>query len=172
VTNGLGGYASGTVLGALTRRFHGLLIAALPTPFGRTMMFNHLSERLRWPDGRTALLNTEVDTPDGKEFDTSKYLVGFRLETGLPVWTFEIEGVRFEKRVMMPFLQNTTHIGYRLLSSEPIRLELRPVCRVPSARGAGQSPGGRAVRAPGAWRPLRDRAWWRPHAAAAVPARP
>ena len=49
VTNGLGGYASGTVAGTLTRRYHGLLIAALPAPFGRTMMFNSVWERLRWP---------------------------------------------------------------------------------------------------------------------------
>src|SRR5688500_20312381 len=56
VTNGLGGYASGTVSGALTRRYHGLLIAALPRPFGRTMMFNHVSETLRWPDGRIVSL--------------------------------------------------------------------------------------------------------------------
>ena len=52
VTNGLGGYASGTLSGALTRRYHGLLISALPTPFGRTMLLNFLWERLRWPDGR------------------------------------------------------------------------------------------------------------------------
>jgi hypothetical protein len=42
VTNGLGGYATGTVSGSLTRRYHGLLIAALPTPFGRTVMLNYL----------------------------------------------------------------------------------------------------------------------------------
>src|SRR5436305_124671 len=53
VTNGLGGYASGTVTGAITRRYHGLLIAALPNPLGRMMMLNGLSERLRTP-GRNA----------------------------------------------------------------------------------------------------------------------
>jgi predicted glycogen debranching enzyme len=126
VTNGVGGYASGTVSGALTRRYHGLLIAALPTPFGRTVMFNHIWERLRWPDGRTASLHTVIETSDGKEFDSSSYLVGFRLEAGLPVWTYELEGVRFEKRVLMPYLQNTTHVSYRLLTDEPVRLELRP----------------------------------------------
>jgi len=47
VTNGLGGNASGTVTGAITRRYHGLLIAALPNPLGRMMMLNGLSERLR-----------------------------------------------------------------------------------------------------------------------------
>ena len=51
VTNGLGGYASGTVAGVATRRYHGLLVAALPAPLGRTMMLSHLSERLRLPDG-------------------------------------------------------------------------------------------------------------------------
>jgi predicted glycogen debranching enzyme len=126
VTNGVGGYASGTVSGALTRRYHGMLVAALPTPFGRTMMFNYVWESLRWPDGRTASLHTVVDTQDGKEFDTSRYLVGFRLEAGLPVWTYELEGVRFEKRVLMPYLQNTTHISYTLLSNQAVRLELRP----------------------------------------------
>src|SRR5579871_7024705 len=50
VTNGLGGYASGTVGGVPTRRYHGLLVAALPAPLGRLMMLNHLSEQIRLPD--------------------------------------------------------------------------------------------------------------------------
>jgi len=50
VTNGLGGYASGTIIGAATRRYHGLLIAALPAPLGQRMMLNHLFENLRFPD--------------------------------------------------------------------------------------------------------------------------
>jgi len=127
VTNGLGGYASGTVAGALTRRYHALLIAGLPTPFGRTVMLNALWERLRWPDGRMVSLPTLVDTSAGKEFDTTRYLTGFRLESGLPVWEYNVDGIRLEKRVLMPHLQNTTHITYRLLSNEPIRLELRPL---------------------------------------------
>jgi predicted glycogen debranching enzyme len=126
VTNGLGGYASGTVSGALTRRYHGLLISALPTPFGRTVMLNFLWERLRWPDGRVVSLLDVVDTGAGKEFDSSRYLVDFHLDSGLPVWTYDVDGVRFEKRVLMPHLQNTTHVTYRLLSSSPVRLELRP----------------------------------------------
>ena len=50
VTNGLGGYASGTVSGAITRRYHGLLIAALAAPLGRVVMWNHVSESLRFED--------------------------------------------------------------------------------------------------------------------------
>src|ERR1700752_1421220 len=53
VTNGLGGYASGTLAGAVTRRYHGLLIAALPAPLGRAVMWNYLADALRFPDGET-----------------------------------------------------------------------------------------------------------------------
>lgn len=127
VTNGLGGYASGTVAGALTRRYHALLIAGLPTPFGRTVMLNALWERLRWPDGRVLSLSTLVDAGAGQEVDATNYLTDFRLESGLPVWEYDVDGVRLEKRVLMPHLQNTTHITYRLLSREPVRLELRPL---------------------------------------------
>jgi predicted glycogen debranching enzyme len=127
VTNGLGGYATGTVSGALTRRYDGVLVAALPTPFGRTVMLNYLWERLRFPDGRVVSIPSLIDTDDGRELDTSPYLVGFWLEAGLPVWEYELEGVRLQKRVLMPHLQNTTHVSYHLLSPEPVRLELRPM---------------------------------------------
>jgi glycogen debranching enzyme len=53
ITNGLGGYASGTLSGVITRRYHGLLIAALPGPLGRLVMLNHLTEQLLLADGRT-----------------------------------------------------------------------------------------------------------------------
>ena len=58
VTNGIGGYASGTIAGVATRRYHGLLVAALPNPLGRSMMFNHLSEQVRLPDGRVRRLGS------------------------------------------------------------------------------------------------------------------
>jgi predicted glycogen debranching enzyme len=127
VTNGLGGYATGTVSGALTRRYHGMLVAALPTPFGRTVMLNYLWERVRFPDGRLVSLPRLVETDEGKELDTSPFLVGFSLDAGLPVWEYDVEGVRLRKRVVMPHLQNTTHVSYQLLSSQPVRLELRPM---------------------------------------------
>jgi predicted glycogen debranching enzyme len=127
VTNGLGGYASGTVSGAVTRRYHGLLIAALPTPLGRTVMLNYVWEQLRFRDGRVVALPQVFTTSSGRGVDCSPYLAGFRLEAGLPVWEYDVEGVRFEKRVLMPHLQNTTHVSYTLLSSEPVRLELRPL---------------------------------------------
>ena len=65
LTNGLGGYASGTVAGVATRRYHGLLIAALPEPHGRTVMLNHLAEQVRLPDGSLVRFG-EADTPPGR----------------------------------------------------------------------------------------------------------
>src|SRR5262245_19708488 len=127
VTNGLGGYASGTISGALTRRYHALLVAALPTPYGRTVVLNHLWERLRFPDGRLVSLPEITETPAGREFDCSQHLVECRIEAGLPVWVYEVEGVRFEKRVLMPFQQNTTHVTYRLLSNAAVRIEICPL---------------------------------------------
>jgi predicted glycogen debranching enzyme len=127
VTNGLGGYASGTVSGALTRRYHALLVAGLGAPFGRTVMLNYVWERLRWPDGRMVSLPKVRESSDGIELDATQFLTGFRLEMGLPVWTYDVDGVRFEKRVLMPHLQNTTHVNYRLLSDAPVRLELQPL---------------------------------------------
>src|SRR5262245_31213845 len=127
VTNGLGGYATGTLSGALTRRYDGLLVAALPTPFGRTVMLNALWEQLRWPDGRVVPLMEMRAAGTGSEFCAAHHLTGFELVDGLPLWTYEVDGVRIEKRIQMVHLQNTTHISYSLLSDAPIRLEIRPL---------------------------------------------
>lgn len=125
VTNGLGGYASGTVSGAITRRYHGLLIAALPNPLGRMMMLNGLSERLRLPDRRAVY--TGAEELAGATPESTLPLSAFSLETGLPVWRYEVEGFVLEKRLLMPYRQNTVHISYRLLSgSGKLRIGLRP----------------------------------------------
>jgi hypothetical protein len=62
VTNGLGGYAAGAPSGVLTRRYHGLLIAALPAPLGRIVMLSQVHDQLRFPDGTTVLLSGEGRT--------------------------------------------------------------------------------------------------------------
>src|SRR5437762_940416 len=59
VTNGLGGYASGTVSGAVTRKYHGILVAALPAPLGRVVMWNHVSEFLRFENNEIVSLGAE-----------------------------------------------------------------------------------------------------------------
>src|SRR3954452_4073657 len=59
VTNALGGYASGTVAGVPTRRYHGLLVAALPAPLGRTVMLGQVTELVRLRTGRVVLFGGE-----------------------------------------------------------------------------------------------------------------
>jgi predicted glycogen debranching enzyme len=127
VTNGLGGYASGTVCGIPTRRFHGLLIAALPAPLGRTMMFNHLSEELRLPDGSEARFGGEERDQADPRLPSTEFLSEFRLEAGLPIWTYKVHDVVLEKRLRLPNRQNTTYLSYSLMAGRgPVRLRLRP----------------------------------------------
>ncbi len=127
VTDGLGGYASGTIAGAATRRYHGLLTAALPGTLGRAVMFNHLSEMIRFPDGTTLLFGAEERVGGVLQMHGAEHLAAFWLENGLPVWRYQVGGVAFEKRILLPHLQNTVFVHYRLVDGQgTIRLKLRP----------------------------------------------
>ncbi|WP_395740948.1 amylo-alpha-1,6-glucosidase [Prosthecobacter sp.] len=127
VTNGLGGYGSGTICGMVSRRYHGLLVAALPAPFGRVVMLNHLAEHLRLSEGRSVLIGGEESRTAGENGTQEHYVKEFRLEHGLPVWVFEAWGYTIEKRLLLIHGQNTVQITYRLLSGqESARLELCP----------------------------------------------
>lgn len=124
ITNGLGGYASGTVYGAINRRYHGLLIAGLSNPFGRMMMLNALSERLRLRDRQVLFAGPEDLT--GASSDDTLPVSEFRLEAGLPVWRYESDRVVFEKRLLMPYRQNTVHVTYKFGGKGGVRLGFRP----------------------------------------------
>jgi predicted glycogen debranching enzyme len=122
VTNGIGGYAAGTVANLLTRRYHGLLIAALQPPLGRTLLLAKLDETVtydshqaplffnRWSDGSIA--------PDGYI-----HIEQFHLEGTIPTWTFAISDALLEKRIWMQPGANTTYIQYRLVrATAPLSL--------------------------------------------------
>ena len=115
VTNGLGGYASSTVAGVNTRSYHGLLIAALPAPLGRMVIWSHLFERLSFGDGYVVeLASPEVASE-------------FQLEHGLPIWNYRIRDAHIVKRIFMPDLQNTVLITYTLIAGlGSLALELEP----------------------------------------------
>src|SRR5262245_13813596 len=128
VANGLGGYASGTVSGVITRRYHGLLIAALPSPFGRMVMLSHIAEQVRFPDGRRREIGGRERVGDAPDAHGTGYLTEFRLEAGLPVWRYDVEGVVIEKRVYLPHMQNSVHVTYELVSgADRLELALRPL---------------------------------------------
>ena len=152
IANGLGGYASGTIGGFNTRRYHGWLIAALPAPHGRVMMANSLRECLYIRD-RPFVFSSQ-DFVSRQETDrmaatgdpvlsitdpTTTYLQEFRLETGLPVWVFRLGDALLEKRVCMVHAQNTTCITYTLLQGEG-RLDVQPALHVRSHEGSVEGP--------------------------------
>src|SRR5947209_15620649 len=89
VTNGLGGYAGGTVGGVITRGFHGYLIAALPSPLGRMMMLNDLVEQVTLPDGRMLQLGGEERARIPVQLHGADFLKEFRLDVGLPAWRYQ-----------------------------------------------------------------------------------
>jgi predicted glycogen debranching enzyme len=131
VTNGLGGYASGTVSGVATRRYHGYLVAALPAPLGRVMTLSHLSEMIRLDDGPPVLLSGEEMGTGDLNLHGADQLVDFRLEIGLPTWQYELPGMVLEKQVLLPHGQNAVFIIYRLVSGDrTVRLKLRMSARL------------------------------------------
>jgi predicted glycogen debranching enzyme len=124
-TNGVGGFASGTIAGTLTRRYHGLLVAALHPPLGRTLVVAKLEEEVAYGAGHWGLgANRWGDgavTPRGY-----RDLERFHLDGTTPVWTYACGDALLEKRVWMEPGANTTYVRYRVLrAAEPLRLTLR-----------------------------------------------
>ena len=114
VTNGIGGYASGTVTGLLTRRYHGLLVAALNPPLGRTLLLSKLDETISY-DGRTYPLSTNRWTSGIVEPHGYQQIESFVLEGMVPVWRFACADAIVEKRVWMQQGANTTYIKYDVI---------------------------------------------------------
>ena len=114
VANGLGGFAAGTVAGSATRRYHGLLFAALDPPLGRTLLVGGIDELVRTGESAYPLAThrwlSGAIAPEGY-----KTLENFRLEGAVPVWTFQVAGVRLEKRIWMRSRENTTFVHYALV---------------------------------------------------------
>src|ERR1700741_4081322 len=79
VTNGLGGYASASVSGACTRRYHGLLIASLPAPLGRMVMLSHFGEEIAMADESVIDFSGEELSEEHIELHSADYLQEFRL---------------------------------------------------------------------------------------------
>jgi predicted glycogen debranching enzyme len=126
VTNAIGGYATGTIAGIATRRYHGALVAALPVPYGRTVMLNHFEECI--VDGGTTLyLSGDEPAANPLRLPDLGLLEEFRLEQGLPVWEFANRELHLTKRLLMSHRQNTTWLTYALdPGSKAVRLQFRP----------------------------------------------
>jgi len=136
VTNGLGGYASGSILGATTRSYHGLLVVALHPPVDRFVLVTKVDEEIAFPNGHTFRLGVneyEDGTIDPQGY---KYLTSFSLEGDIPCFTYQLEeNLKLEKRIWMEYGENTTYVQYILrgFSSQehpekPLLLTLSPFC--------------------------------------------
>jgi predicted glycogen debranching enzyme len=124
-TNGIGGYASGTIAGSLTRRYHGLLVAALAPPLGRTLVVAKVEETIR-SDGDAWSLSTNRWASGAIDPTGHRFLERFHLDGTTPVWTYACADARLEKRVWMEPGANTTYVRYRLIrGGGPVELVLR-----------------------------------------------
>ncbi len=124
-TNGIGGFASGTIAGSLTRRYHGLLIAALTPPLGRTLLVAKLDEAIEY-DGLTRQLSANRWAGGTIDPHGCREVERFRLEGTTPIWTYAVADALLEKRIWMEQGANTTYLQYRLLrAGAPVALELK-----------------------------------------------
>jgi predicted glycogen debranching enzyme len=128
LTNGLGGFACGTIARANTRRYHGLLVAALAPPGERMLMVAKLDATVRYRGSSFELACNEfVDgtvAPHG-----FARLADFRLEDGMPMWTYALGDARLEERIWMAHGHNTTYVSFTLRhASQALELSLLPLC--------------------------------------------
>ena len=123
--NGLGGWASGTIAGCHTRRYHGLLVAATRPPVGRMVLLSKLSETLVTGDRRFELdTNRYAGAVDPRGFES---LTSFSLDP-MPTFVYEAGGVTLRKTITAIHGENTTVILYEVLEAPaPFTLELRPL---------------------------------------------
>lgn len=125
VTNGIGGYASGTISGMAMRRYHGLLIAALKPPVGRTLLATKLDETADYAGRRYELY---VNRWQGGAIDPAghTHIEQFQLDGTMPVWTYAFADGLLEKRIWMRQGANTTYVQYRLLrGTEPLTFQAK-----------------------------------------------
>ncbi|MGQ0571744.1 MAG: amylo-alpha-1,6-glucosidase [Armatimonadota bacterium] len=127
VTNGLGGYASGTLAGINTRRYHGLLVAALAPPVERTVLVGGLVEWVSY-DGRRYPLSTHQYGDGTIDAHGHQHMQAFALDGLLPTWTFALGDALLERRVWMEYRANTTYVMYHMVrGSRAAELEITPL---------------------------------------------
>jgi len=133
VANGTGGFAQGTVAGALTRRYHALLVAATEPPMGRMVSVAGLSEAVlgATPDGAPLYLHTQEWASGAVEPRGCELLESFELDGLVPTWRYALPGALLEKRIWMERGVSTTYVTYtlvRAVAGTSLQLALRPLC--------------------------------------------
>ena len=124
ITNGIGGFASSTVIGANTRKYHGLLIAPLTPPARRYLILSKLDEAIEIENQKY-----EIFTNIGENYISQgyQYLESFEKEY-VPVFKYKIQGVEITKAICMEYGRNTVGIYYKIKNgNKPAKLTLAPI---------------------------------------------
>ncbi len=119
VTNGIGGYASDTIAGSQTRRYHGLLVAALQPPVGRTQLVSAVDEIVHYA-GMDYSLATHRWASGAVDPTGFAHVEDFHLEGTTPVWSYALADALLEKRVWMRQGENTTYVQYTLVRGSSV----------------------------------------------------
>ena len=112
LTNGIGGFASASLSGANTRRYHGLLIAALKPPLGRTVLLGKLDETIQLAGGNSYSLDVNEWRGGAATLDGLTYLTSFELNGNLPTFHYNLNGVALSKTIWMEYGSNTVYVRY------------------------------------------------------------
>ena len=163
VTNGLGSYASATICGMNTRRYHGLLVAALHPPGARNLLVSKLEEELHVGEAVYQLATNQypgVYYPTGYDYQTE-----FELVDDSVALRFAAGGARLEKQIAMVHGENTTRVRYRNTGDVDITLRLTPLVNARDFHGETAAESIAFDVEPGAWAlgpRVRLRPWWLP----------
>jgi predicted glycogen debranching enzyme len=127
VTNGLGGFACGTVAGANTRRYHGFLVASLNPPVERTLLVAKVELSAQYLGVETDLSANEFagGAISGRGF---VHLESFTVEDGIPICRYALADALLETRIFMAPGQNTSYLRVELLrATGPLRATFKPL---------------------------------------------
>src|SRR5690606_14419510 len=124
ITNGLGGYASGTLAGICTRRYHGMFVPNLPHPRGRHVLVSRLDEEISTAEGTFHLGGSDLI---GRPLSAGNapWLRAFRLDGNMACWTFQCGSLTLERCLVMPHQRNTTLLRYQVSGGDAM-IRIRP----------------------------------------------
>ena len=124
ISNGIGGFASSTIIGANIRKYHGLLIAALNPPTNRYLILSKLDENVNIKGKNYPLFTNFCKTYIS---DGYKNLASFEKEY-YPIYTYKIDDCIIEKSISMIYGKNATVISYNITTgTNPIDINISPI---------------------------------------------
>lgn len=143
ITNGMGAFASGTVVGCNTRRYHGLLVAATLPPVGRVMTVNRIGEILSFEEDPERLLEFSINQ-FGDSFHPrgEQYLRRFELN-GTARFEYDVEGIQVHKELLLGWERNVAAVRYRIQppTGRVVRLQLLPFVSLRDFHATRHAPG-------------------------------